>query len=222
MDIAVMVAAAGVFAVLGAVAGHWQHLLYRLPEQRIRRSAPGNRIQPLLLGLLAGIAAAVAFRAEHYDFGPALLTALFSLALLVLSSADFERRLLPNRLMYPALVAAIVVCWAWPDRDIADVAIGGAAGLAAGLGLFGLGWLFGAARGGGAIPFGFGDAKLIVLLGLLLGWPAFGPALLIGILLAGIPGIVMVALGRGRAVVSYGPYLASGGLVALLFPAGFV
>jgi prepilin signal peptidase PulO-like enzyme (type II secretory pathway) len=114
-----------------------------------------------------------------------------------------------------------VFCWAWPDRDIADIAIGGAAGLAAGLGLFILGAMFGSARGG-AIPFGFGDAKLIFLLGLLLGWPAFGPALLIGILLAGIPGLVMVALGRGRSVFSYGPYLAAGGLVAMLFPASFV
>ena len=217
-----MLIAAAVGAAAGGLGGRFQHLLYTNAEHRVRRPGLKGRIQPFALAAAGAAVAAIAFRPDHYDAGPAFLTALFALSLLVLASTDFERRLLPNRLMYPSIVAALAFCWAWPDRDILDVAIGAGAGLVAGVGLFALGVFFGSARGISAIPFGFGDAKLILLLGLLLGWPAFGTALLIGVLVAGIPGLAMVLLGRGSTVFSYGPYLAGGGLVVLLIPGSFV
>jgi prepilin signal peptidase PulO-like enzyme (type II secretory pathway) len=221
MDMVPMLLAALIAAPAGAFAGRFQHALYINPEHRVPRPGLKGRLQPVALAVLAGCAAALAFRPDHYDAGPAFLVSAFALSLLVLASTDIERRLLPNRLMYPSLLAAIAFCWAWPDRDVLDVAIGAGAGLLAGLGLFVLGAFFGSARATAAIPFGFGDAKLIFLLGILLGWPAFGAALLIGVLVAGVPGLAMVLLGRGGAVFSYGPYLAAGGLVVLLFPAGF-
>lgn len=222
MDFVAPSIAAAVGFVAGAVAGRWQHLFYARPEHRVPRPGLKGRVQPVALGISGAIVAALAFRPDHYDWGPAALTAVFAVALLVLASTDFERRLLPNRLMYPALLAAVAFCWAWPDRDILDVAIGGVVGLVAGVGLFVLGVLFGSARATSATPFGFGDAKLILLLGLLLGWPAGGAALLIGVVLAGLPGLVLVVLGRGGSVFSYGPYLVAAGLIVLLFPASFV
>jgi leader peptidase (prepilin peptidase)/N-methyltransferase len=221
VDIALMLGAAVAGAAIGAAGGRFQHRLYSNPEHRIPRPALKGQIQPLVLAAAGATTSALAFRPDHYEFGPALLSAAFAIALLVLASTDFERRLLPNRLMYPSILVAIAFCWAWPDRDVVEVAIGTGAGLAAGLGLFFLGALFGSARGMSAIPFGFGDAKLILLLGIVLGWPAFGSALLIGVLAAGIPGLAMVLIGRGGAVFSYGPYLAAGGVVVLLFPGSF-
>jgi leader peptidase (prepilin peptidase)/N-methyltransferase len=88
--------------------------------------------------------------------------------------------------------------------------------------LFVLGQLVGGAVGTSQTPFGLGDVKLIILLGILLGWPAFLSALLIGVLLAGIPGLVLTVTGKGRSVFSYGPFLVAGGLVVLLFPSAFL
>lgn len=208
---------------VGWLAAGAQHLLYRQPEFR---QAPARGRKLLFLRLFAGLSSAavlaLALRPDHYDAGPAILTAVFGLLLVVASSTDFERRIIPNRITYPAIVAALVFAWAWPDRSLADIALGGAVALGVAAALFLFGILFGGAVGSSATVFGLGDVKLIVLLGLLVGWPAILAALFMGVLAAGIPSVVMLLSGRGRQVFSYGPYLALGGLVVLLFPGRFV
>jgi Flp pilus assembly protein protease CpaA len=203
--------------VLGSWAPGEQHRLYREAEFK-RRHAHGMRLiaMRVLLGVAMAICFAIACRPDHYDLGARLLTSLFVAVLLVLASTDLERRRIPDRLSLPAMVVAIVFCWAWPDRSIASIALGtgvafGLASLFFGLGLF---------VGGGAL--GMGDAKLMVLLGLICGWPAALTAILVGALLAGIPAVVLVLAGRRRSYFSYGPYLVAGGLLVLLFPGGFV
>lgn len=216
------VAAGMVGVVFGWQAASYQHLLYRQPEYR-ENPATGRRllIMRTWLAVASAIVAALAFRPDHYDFGPALLTALFGLVLLVLASTDFERRIIPNKLSYPAIGAAFVLAWAWPERDVADIAVGAGFALAVAAGLFLFGQVFGMLLGVNATPFGMGDVKLIILLGLLLGWPAVMAALFIGVILAGIPGLVLTLAGRGKGVFAYGPYLAVGGLVVLLWPDRF-
>jgi prepilin signal peptidase PulO-like enzyme (type II secretory pathway) len=215
-------------AAVAAMVAAWfgvgrQHLLYSNPEHRAE-PATGRRLLWLRIFALAaaGITSAIAFRPGHYDAAPALLTALFCFALVILSSTDLERKLLPNRLMYPALVAALLFAWAWPDRTVADVLVGGAAAFGIAIALFVLGGVFGALFGAKGVPFGMGDAKLILLIGLLCGWPALGNALVIGVLAAGVPSLLMMAMRRGRSFFSYGPYLALGAAIVLLFPGAFV
>ncbi len=205
-------------AALGWLAAGSQHLLYRQPEYR-RAPRTGNAllINRAWLALSCAFVGGVAFRPDHYDFGPALLTALFGLALFVLASTDFERRIIPNNLSYPAIVAAAALCWAWPDRDAQDVLFGALFALGVGAGLFLLGIAFGALLRITATPFGMGDVKLIVLVGLLLGWPVAMTALLMGVLLAGLPAVVLMLSGRSRGVFAYGPYLAIGGIIGLLW-----
>ena len=219
MDLAVAASAAVVAAVLGIAAAHWQHLLFRDPEHRVRGQGVAYFARLGFVAIACGVTTGLAFRPDHYDLLPAALTAVFCFVLAVLSSADFERRLLPNRLMYPALLAAVLFSWAWPDRSAVDIAIGGAVAAGAAVGLFALGVLFGNARGSGL---GFGDVKLLVLLGLLAGWPAVGPAVVIGILLGGIPALALILTGRRNVHFSYGPYLSAGGAIVLLFPGNFV
>ncbi|MFN0146413.1 MAG: A24 family peptidase, partial [Dehalococcoidia bacterium] len=122
MDIVRPLIAAALFFAAGWAAGVFQHYLYR-DEQHRTDHARGRRALAIRggVGAAAALAAAVAFRPDHYSFGPALLTALFALVLIVLSSTDFERRRIPDRLSYPALAAALAVCWAWPDRDVAAI-----------------------------------------------------------------------------------------------------
>ncbi len=218
MDWALGIVAAMVGAAVGWLAASSQHRLYRQPEYRAAPQAG----TPLLVnrGWLApssAVVAGVAFRPEHYDFGPALLTAIFGVSLLVLASTDFERRIIPNTLSYPAIIAAAVLCWAWPDRDAQDILFGTLFAVGVGAGLFLIGIAFGALLGTTATPFGMGDVKLIALVGLLLGWPVAMPALLIGVLLAGLPAVVLMLSGRSRGVFAYGPYLAIGGIIGLLW-----
>lgn len=223
MDFVLTVAGALAGFVFGWFAAAYQHLLYREPAFRQGHLA-GRRllVARLLLAVACAVAVAVALRPDHYDVGPALLTAAFALSLIILASTDFERKRLPNKLMYPTLVAAALFCWAWPDRDMQHVLFGAGVALVIAIALLAFGILTGALLRVRAAAFGMGDVKLIVLLGLLLGWPAFFPALLYGVLAAGVVSVVLILRGRSKTVFSYGPYLILGALVVLLWPAAFV
>lgn len=171
------------------------------------------------LGVVIGACWGVAFRPHHYELLPATLTAAATAVLCIVASTDFERRRIPNRLVYPSLVAALAVAPLWPDRTVGEIAVGGGVGLAAALTLLIVGAATGAAMGIGATAFGMGDAKLIVLIGLLTGWSRVVGALLLGVVLGGLPALVLLFF-RGRgATYSYGPYLAAGAIVILLWPA---
>jgi leader peptidase (prepilin peptidase)/N-methyltransferase len=172
----------------------------------------------LLLRIFAMVAAAIglafAFRPGFYEMGPAVLTGAYVLVLVVVSSTDFERRRIPNKVTYPAFVVALALCWAWPDRSVSDILFGTAAGTGAAVLLVGLGVFL----GGGGMGLGMGDGKLMMLMGAMVGWPGILPALFYGILGAGLVAVfLMVRKGRG-ATFSYGPYLAAGAALVLLLP----
>lgn len=216
-----LLAGAGGVGAFGAgwFAGAWQHLLYRQAQYRSDR-AGGRKalVIRVTLGLSSALAALIALRPGHYAVGPALLTAAFAVALLVLASTDFERRLIPNRLLYPALLGALAFSWAWPDRDVVAILQGTAFAAAAGVVIFALGAVAGGAAGG----LGLGDSKLMILIGALAGWPAVMPALFMGVIFAGVPALALLVSGHRRTRYSYGPYLVLAALVVLLFPGSFV
>lgn len=222
MEWPITIGAAGAGLLIGWFAAGYQHLLYRQPEYR-QNPADGRKllIMRAWLALACAGVCGLAFRPDHYDFGPALLTAVFGLALLVLASTDFERRIIPNNLSYPAIGLAAVLCWAWPDRDVNDILIGAGFAIGVAVVLFLVGQAVGSVLGVTATPFGMGDVKLILLLGLLLGWPVVMTALFIGVILAGIPALALMVTGGSRRVFAYGPYLALGGLVGLLWYSQF-
>lgn len=222
VDPAVSIAAAGTGAVAGAFVPLWQHRLYRSEEHRAN-PVKGRKLRLLQVFCAMTTAAAwgLAFRPDYYDAGPAALTAMFALVLIILSSTDFDRRIIPNRLTYPAIVAAAALCWAWPDRDVSDIALGAGFGLAVGVAMVVLGVVVGGLLGAKDIAFGMGDAKLIVLIGLLTGWPGVMTALFYGVLLAGGAAFVFLFRRGWRTVFSYGPYLAAGGVIVMLWVANF-
>ncbi len=156
-----------------------------------------------LIGAVAGMV--IALRAV--DIRHAVVVASFSTVLLAFVATDFERHLLPNRLMYPALAAAVALCWVWPGRGPASSLEGGALGL----GLMFV--LFMVAPG-----FGFGDVKLAGLLGLVAGLPNTLPALTIGAVAGGVAIALMLLTRRARlhTGIAYGPYLALGAFIGML------
>ena len=222
MHLALCIVAAGVGLCFGWFVPRIQHRLYSKPEYR-EHPATGRKLLALraFLALTCGAAGALAFRPGHYAFGPALLTAVFSFALLVTASTDFERRIIPNVVSYPAIVAALAFSWAWPDRSVTAILTGGGLALGIAIGLFALGLVAGGLFGGGA-ALGMGDAKLIVLIGFLAGWPAVTDALIYGVLAAGVVSVVLLVRGGAHQRFSYGPYLVAGSLVVMLFPHPFV
>jgi leader peptidase (prepilin peptidase) / N-methyltransferase len=132
------------------------------------------------------------------------------------AAIDIAHRIIPNRLMYPALIAfpiyLSIARLAGAPIDLARMLVGSV--------LFG-GTLFLVAfvsRG-----MGMGDVKLAALIGLVLGSLGLryvGVAAGAAIALGGIGAIVALSLGRGRkAAIPFGPYLAAGAVVSAFWGA---
>lgn len=160
---------------------------------------------------LATAVLVVAGAAAYDRVWVAIMIAVFLSLMPVIAWIDIERRIIPNRITYPAFVGfAIFVV-------IARLAGGGTdpvRGLIGAL-LYG-GVLFVVAvisRG-----MGMGDVKLALVIGVVLGsiglaW--VGVAAAAAVLFGGVGGIVALMIGRDRkSMIPFGPYMAAGAIVA--------
>lgn len=177
---------------------------------RGRCRACGSRISaryPIVEALTAALAVAVVLvkhSAHDLVLGLLLVAILVPIALI-----DLDYRTIPNRITAPAAVAGIVIGAALRPSGLPEQLIGGAAA-----GGFLLVFALAYPRG-----MGMGDVKLAGLLGIYLG-KAVGVALLAGVF-AGVivGGLIMARVGvaQGRkTAVPFGPFLALGGVLALL------
>jgi leader peptidase (prepilin peptidase)/N-methyltransferase len=188
-------------------------LSWLLLRGRCRRC--GERISVVYPILELATAALVVLAAIRYPnpWRAVLVSGLLAL-MPGIALIDLRHRIIPNRLMYPALTLfAPAVVLAWLIDDAADPARAGI-----GLLLYG-GILFVVAvvsRG-----MGMGDVKLAALIGLVLGSIGLrfvGVAAGAAILFGGLGGLVALAMGRGRkSAIPFGPYLAAGAVVAGLW-----
>lgn len=163
----------------------------------------------------AGLFALTAWRLERGTDLIAYLPLVW--VLVVLSSIDIEHKLLPNRIVLPAVAAMIVLLavaaalgpgWGTWVRALA----GGAASFAGFLALVLI-----APRG-----MGMGDVKLAGLLGLALGyvgWANVFVGFFVAFLAGSVGGLALVAARRAgmKAEIPFGPYLALGTLVGVLW-----
>jgi prepilin signal peptidase PulO-like enzyme (type II secretory pathway) len=179
--------------------------LDRLYPSNSETNTSAPRLRALLIPALGLYWGACALRSRNsIEF---LLLVIFGSILLLLSATDFERHLLPNRVMYPALVAGLALSLAWPGRPVLSGPLGGAVGAAVMLLVFLV------------FPgFGFGDVKLAGLIGLALGFPGIFYGLLAGMILGGIGAAWLLLTGRARlrSTIAYGPYLAGGAILIML------
>jgi leader peptidase (prepilin peptidase)/N-methyltransferase len=163
---------------------------------RIRRGAI-----PVLAALVVACFAVYGFTLE------ALVNALGCLVLVAVSVTDLERRIVPNRIIVPALVVALVVQTARdPSLEwiVAALAAGGFYFVAALIYPAGL---------------GMGDVKLAAFLGAWLGAQVV-VALFFGSILTLLPALVIIAM-RGKAGrkvgIPFAPFLAGGAVIALFW-----
>jgi leader peptidase (prepilin peptidase)/N-methyltransferase len=149
------------------------------------------------------------------DFAGMLLGGFFGTVFLALTLTDLDRRLLPNRIIYPSIILAMALSWAWPNSDVAEIMAGGLAGVAVAVVLLLVSLPF------GANALGLGDIKMIILIGFVVGLPSVLVAVFIGTLAGGvIAGFLLITRIRGRRdYIPHGPFLAIGALSAMWFGA---
>jgi len=142
------------------------------------------------------------------DPGELALGLVFASTLVAVTVTDLERRIIPNKILAVSAVIGLTLAAATdpgslPERLIAAAAAGGL--------------LFVAAL---AYPrgMGMGDVKLAALMGIYLG-SSVAPALLIALASGSLVGMAMIARHGAAArkqAIPFGPFLALGGVVALL------
>lgn len=182
-------------------------LSYLWLRGRCRYCGAGISPRYLLVELLTGGLFAGLY--VHFGWQPLLAKHLFLAALLVATAfIDLEHYIIPNRLILAGLAGGVPLnLW---TRDLTLLsAILGALVPAAFFLLLAL-----ATRGG----VGGGDIKLVVVIGLFLGWPWGALAVFLGALAGGILGLALLLTGRKKRKdpLPFGPFLALGTTAAVL------
>ena len=212
-----------VLAVLGAGVGAWLTRVladasYRRPEER---QQPLPR-QPWWLV----VAVALAWGSLTFRFGGhaqwSLLPAYLYLGAVgaALTFIDLDVHRLPDLLVLPSYPIAFVLLF------VPTVVTGqwGALlrGVLAGLALF-VGYLVLALVSPGGGGLGLGDVKLAGVLGLLLGWVGWSPAIvsvLAAFVIGGVIALILLLARRASrsSHIAFGPSMILGAWVALVFP----
>jgi leader peptidase (prepilin peptidase) / N-methyltransferase len=157
-------------------------------------------------GVVAGCLVVASF--AHFGLGArGLVSAFFLAVLVILARIDLERRILPDRIVLPAAAAVLVAQLVlFPDRALEWIL--------APLAAFAILFVPLLVRPNGI---GFGDVKLMLLLGAALGFAVLD-ALLIGFLLVVPVALFLLfrdgATARTRAI-PLGPFLVGGAVLAL-------
>jgi prepilin signal peptidase PulO-like enzyme (type II secretory pathway) len=148
------------------------------------------------------------------SLGAGLLGGFFSSIFLTLTLTDMDRRLLPNRIIFPAILLAIALSWGWPDSSVVQIMAGGLVAIVISFLLILLSIPF-----GGAKAFGMGDVKMIVLVGFVVGLPSVIVGIFIGTLVAAAFALVAIVTGVRKRTdyIPHGPFLAIGAVVALFW-----
>ncbi len=135
---------------------------------------------------------------------------IFACAMIVLAVIDLEHRILPDVITLPGIVLGFVFSLFMPPGWRESLA-----GLVAGGGSL---WLMGEIyyRVRGEEGMGFGDVKMLAMIGAFLGWRSMLLTLVLSSFLGSIIGLFMIALKRGdmKYALPFGTFLAAGALVA--------
>ena len=140
---------------------------------------------------------------------------LFASALVALTLIDWDTTLLPDDITLPLLwVGLIASTMDWTGVPLSSALWGAVAGY---LSLWLVFWGFKLATGKEGM--GYGDFKLFAALGAWFGWQALVPIILMASVIGALVGIGMKMNSslREGGVVPFGPFLAMGGITAMIF-----
>lgn len=139
----------------------------------------------------------------------------FCAALLALTGIDWDTTLLPDDITLPLLWAGLLFAALGVSHVLLADAFWGAVGGYMSLWL--VYWCFKLLTGKEGM--GYGDFKLFAALGAWLGWQALIPVILLASVIGAVIGVAIKLQGQLRegGYVPFGPFLALGGLSAMLF-----
>lgn len=139
---------------------------------------------------------------------------LYAAVLMLILLTDYLYKLILTAVSLPASGVALVLAAVVPDFNLMNALLGGAIFFVLFLALYYLAkFLY---RDRGIVPFGAGDVRLALFIGLALGLPAATVAILTGMILAGLAGAGIVLITRSaRGVLPYGVPLCLAALVVL-------
>jgi leader peptidase (prepilin peptidase)/N-methyltransferase len=167
--------------------------------------SPRYPLTELAVGLLFALTAVVQF---HDPAAEIAIDLVFVAMLAAVTLTDLEQRIIPNKILIAGALLCVAIAaptdpGSLPERAAAAAAAGGL------LFLVVLAYPQG---------MGLGDVKLIATMGLFLG-RAVAPALLIALLAGTVVGLALIARHGSQArkmAIPFGPFLAFGGIVAML------
>ncbi len=171
--------------------------------------SPRYPIVELVTGLLSGIVA------WHLGFSPETAAALvLTWTLIALSVIDLDHQILPDAITLPVLWLGLALSLGAVFADPRDSIIGALSGY---LALWAVFWVFKWATGKEGM--GYGDFKLLGMLGAWMGWQLLPLVVILSSLVGAVTGIGLIALqGRDHRVpIPFGPFLAAAGWIALLW-----
>jgi leader peptidase (prepilin peptidase) / N-methyltransferase len=184
-------------------------LSYAMLRARCRSCGAPISLQYPLIEVIT----AIVFVAHWYVFGATVmlpLRLLFACALIVLFMIDLEHQILPDVITLPGIVLGVALSLVLPPglvESLLGVVVGG--GL-----LWGIAELWYRLRKVEAM--GFGDVKMLAMIGAFLGWKLMLLTLVLSSFLGSIVGVAMIAFKRGdmKYALPFGTFLALGALVA--------
>jgi len=171
--------------------------------------SPRYPIVEVLTGIISG------YVAWHFGFGPTALAALlFTWTLIALTFIDFDTQLLPDSITQPLIWLGLLLNLNGFFTGLDSALVGAVAGY---LTLWSVYWLFKLVTKKEGM--GYGDFKLLAAIGAWLGWQMLPLVILLSSLVGAVVGISLILFaGHGRQIpIPFGPYLAGGGLIALLW-----
>ena len=184
----------------------------------------GITIPRRLFWVELGTAILFAFLYWHYGLNWELaIVAFYCCLFIVLLLIDLARNILPNKIVYPAMIFAIVIAalgsiFGFEPSDIADTGfrlwiVDAAIGGGIGFGLLLLPALF--YRGG----MGWGDVKLAALIGLVTGFPLVLPAMFLAIVSGGLTAaiLLLLKLKSRKDAIPFGPFLSLAAMATLFW-----
>ena len=153
--------------------------------------------------------------AWHFGYGAAMLFGLvLTWSLIALSFIDIDHQLLPDSITLPVLWLGLFLSLFSIYTDSHTSIIGAVAGY---LSLWSVYHLFKLLTGKEGM--GYGDFKLLALLGAWLGWQYLPLIILLSSLVGAVIGVLMIVFRQQDAAkpIPFGPYLAAAGWLALIW-----
>lgn len=156
-----------------------------------------------------------AYVAWHFGFNwQAGTMLLLTWGLLAMSLIDADHQLLPDVLVLPLLWLGLILNYFGLFTSLENALWGAIAGY---LSLWSVYWLFKLVTGKEGM--GYGDFKLLAMLGAWGGWQILPLTILLSSLVGAVLGVIMLRLRNAQTStpIPFGPYLAIAGWIALLW-----